>query len=725
MDVVSAANLALDFMNPESRRISGVYENFTVENHVKLLEGLLNVYILWCGEYCILPPGVAWECSIADSALRKKILFLRERLIRCPMSNMNIPQFLRERRYEYQDHKSYFPDLFNERETAVAMAPEAVVAKLTKTGASLADIWETLPERIHEGPLPKWANPTETPDIAGIAAAPRRMIRRGETLTWPDVRRELRSLPKQVSDQEARRWLQHTYLETYNNVFGLKTIRNLPAQLPELGYLEGELAYDYDAIKEIFELWGLFQRVLTLSASQIVRMRRRPGFARFRTAFEIAARGQSMTELKGRFALASTRVLSNPRHGFSPLLFRSTFSDIEDELDAFFEEIGNAVITTEPRPHSSDTGVTTVKKFKDIRIGVMMALAEEYKLFCRYFEGLVIEKYHVNDLTVDIFQSERDGKRIGVVCVNRMGNIPAAIAATRMFQLFDLHVIINIGLAAGTNRGTQNLGDIVVAEKIRYYESGKIQVGAKVPAPEYAIVGSHFVDQLATADYASWRLGASVGGKPRNVFFGTIASGEKVVADQAFVDALLSQDRKIMGIEMESYGIAAAAFARQEKLVLIRGITDFGDGAKNDDARLSAMEGAVRFLNEALRHGLLCPDDSDEPSIPIHLKPEYYDLKLSRTEILGDVANNYVEVSRSVRVEAYTRRRSIIDTLAKRGSIDEIRGLCVALGIDFDELRGDTKTGKAASLLEHIERKGIFSLDDLESIVYEKYGVGI
>lgn len=362
------ANLALDFMNPESRRIAGVYRNFPPQAHRTILERLLNLYVLWCAEFCILPPGVLSECAIADSAMQQKISFLRERLIRVPMSDMNLAHFLAERRYEYRSHKSYFPDLFLDRNTALTEAPEAIVAKLLRTGESIAGAWERLPERLETSILPKWVNASASQAVARIAKLPGKMIHRGETLTWPDVRRELRSLPIAVEPTEPRRWLQHLYLETYNGSFNLKTIRNLPAQLPELGYLEGGLAYDYDAIKAVFDLWGLFRKVVGLPAHQIIRLRNGPGFVRFRIAFEKAACiTGSIVELKGQFAVASTRVLVNTRHGFSRRLFHAnTYSQIEDELDAFFNEIAEAVEAADERQDAAVGSPTMLGKFKGI-----------------------------------------------------------------------------------------------------------------------------------------------------------------------------------------------------------------------------------------------------------------------------------------------------------------------------------------------------------------------
>lgn len=361
-------------------------------------------------------------------------------------------------------------------------------------------------------------------------------------------------------------------------------------------------------------------------------------------------------------------------------------------------------------------GDSMLGKFEGIRIAVIVALAEEYEIFCRYFHGRIVERFHVSDLTIDILERDGGSERIGLVSVNRMGNVAAAIAAARLLEVFDLDVVANIGLAAGVDKEKQALGDIIVAEKIRYYETGKLSTDKFDVAPEFSDLHSYFVEALQTANPANWPLGSSLGGLPRRVFFGTVASGEKVISNAKFVSTLLSQDRKIIGIEMESYGIAAAVYGRKEKLLLIRGISDFADELKNDNARLSAMEGAIRFFNEALRRGLLRPLG---PSIVLPRSgttPQAYVLTLTNRVVQDGIANNYVQIDRNRIIDNFKYRKSVIQKLGKF-SLDELKAFCFGLNLDFEDIKGETKTGKAVGIVEFVERKGILSLDDLESLI--------
>jgi nucleoside phosphorylase len=238
-------------------------------------------------------------------------------------------------------------------------------------------------------------------------------------------------------------------------------------------------------------------------------------------------------------------------------------------------------------------------KFKNIRIAILLPLAEEYQIFRQYFQGTLIEKFHIEDITVDILK--KNGTLFGAAVINQMGNVPAAVATTRLQEVFrHLDLIVNLGFAGGVDPDKQSLGDVIVAETIRYYEGGKLKDGNFEIAPQVFNLRSKVVQSIQLSDWSTWPLGTSIGGKKRQIFFGTVASGEKVVSRGAFVDALVKQDRKTVGIEMEGFGISAAISGRKEQLLIIRGISDFADKEKNDHARLSAMEGTVRVFEQAL-----------------------------------------------------------------------------------------------------------------------------
>ena len=53
------------------------------------------------------------------------------------------------------------------------------------------------------------------------------------------------------------------------------------------------------------------------------------------------------------------------------------------------------------------------EKFDDIRVAVIVALAEEYKVFVKYFRGSVVSKFHIDGLTIDVLQREGESEKSG------------------------------------------------------------------------------------------------------------------------------------------------------------------------------------------------------------------------------------------------------------------------------------------------------------------------
>lgn len=359
----------------------------------------------------------------------------------------------------------------------------------------------------------------------------------------------------------------------------------------------------------------------------------------------------------------------------------------------------------------------------DFRIAVIVALPEEYNAFRKYFPGRLVEKNHVNGINVDVLETSsstnlNDSKvvRLGLICINKLGNVSGAIVASQILSVFELDHIVNLGLAAGVNPADQALGDVLIAERIRYYESGKLTGRDFRPSAEYIDVKSEVVDELALADFDHWPLGASLSGRPRKVFFGTIASGDKVISNTDFVAALRKYDRKTIGIEMESYGIAAAAVGRRQNFLMIRGICDFANRRKNDGARLSAIEGSVRVFTETVERGYLAStsrrsrEKPPDAASPFSIK--------TRTEIVEGIANNYITktLTRNL-IDDFKFRRSLVVRVAEKFTLGEMRAFCIALKIDLDEIEGSTKTEKAAGLLSYIERRKLMTPEELLSLV--------
>ncbi|EDN69713.1 conserved hypothetical protein [Beggiatoa sp. PS] len=96
--------------------------------------------------------------------------------------------------------------------------------------------------------------------------------------------------------------------------------------------------------------------------------------------------------------------------------------------------------------------------------------------------------------------------------------------------------------------------------------------------------------------------------------FGTVASGEKIVADTQTVPKLQNNWRKLIGIEMESYGAALAVYQAESdiKFLMVKGICDWANPDKNDVWQEYAADVAAAYVVNFLR------------SKPIEIKSKHF-----------------------------------------------------------------------------------------------------
>lgn len=181
---------------------------------------------------------------------------------------------------------------------------------------------------------------------------------------------------------------------------------------------------------------------------------------------------------------------------------------------------------------------------------------------------------------------------------NRMGMPATAILASKMICTFRPRYLIMAGMAAGL-RGTVNIGDVLVAETTWDYGSGKYygQNGTHrfAAAPHQLQLHPSVTSKVRmlaenTALLATIRDHWS-GLKPDTVLelrLGPVASGAAVLADIERMAEVTAQHRKVLGVDMESYAIYAAAEETKYPRpigISIKGVSDFADETKEDKYR--------------------------------------------------------------------------------------------------------------------------------------------
>ena len=213
---------------------------------------------------------------------------------------------------------------------------------------------------------------------------------------------------------------------------------------------------------------------------------------------------------------------------------------------------------------------------------------------------------------------ERDGQkhRVYAVAAARMGMPAAAIATSKIISAFRPAYIAMAGIAAGIPSRTK-MGDVIASDPCWDYGSGKwiTKDGLNIFLPSPHQLGldtkiRSFIKQIASDEQLLARIRRDwPGDKPEHnlcVRIGPLASGAAVLADGVTAERVGGQHRELLGIEMESYAVFAAAVESSTPKPLpfsLKAVVDFADGNKKDQyQRYGAYASAqvLRVLAEKL-----------------------------------------------------------------------------------------------------------------------------
>lgn len=211
------------------------------------------------------------------------------------------------------------------------------------------------------------------------------------------------------------------------------------------------------------------------------------------------------------------------------------------------------------------------------------------------------------------------GKSLSVVatCAPQMGMPASAVAATKLIANFRPRYLAMVGISAGV-KGGANLGDIVIADPCWDWGSGKRRVrgdGRVVlepdPLPErlHPHVKTLFMDVQRDKELLLQVKNSFSGAKPTTdlaLHIGPCASGASVLADGQTVGEIKEHSRKLLGVDMEAYGVMYAAANAPEPrpyAFSMKSICDFADNEKNDSLQqYSAHVSAALLQKIALKY---------------------------------------------------------------------------------------------------------------------------
>ncbi len=231
-------------------------------------------------------------------------------------------------------------------------------------------------------------------------------------------------------------------------------------------------------------------------------------------------------------------------------------------------------------------------------IGIVVALQEELAAVLEALDNPQKINVAQNDPRTYYVSTLEHAKGTYTVVVTLsmiMGNVESALAAKDLMHAFAPKAVLVVGIAAGIDPTTQRLGDVLVAESVYYYEFGKVRDGMTHLRPRMTPTSRILLDRAQNLDSDD----------AFSVHFGVIASGEQVIADSARVAEMVLDQPKLVGIEMESAGVCAAALGQvgRPEFITFRGISDFANETKGDDMRALAARNVASYMKRYLESG--------------------------------------------------------------------------------------------------------------------------
>ena len=253
--------------------------------------------------------------------------------------------------------------------------------------------------------------------------------------------------------------------------------------------------------------------------------------------------------------------------------------------------------------------------FTDINIGVITALQSELDALINLADGHEKISYSRTYHKLKFITPTKTFYVIGH-SLDQMGIAAMAVASMELINYFPLKYLALIGIAAGAESKTQNLGDILIPTSVYNYESGKYfeesqflsflpnKVVFKCDFKSYDIDTDiiqkirvcneeNVIDQIQN----QWPI------KQKNklkIHFGNFACGSAVIASDIKIKEIEKQiARKYIGLDMESFALAAISRIKTKndpKLFVVKSITDFADKAKGDSAHEYASYTAAKYF---------------------------------------------------------------------------------------------------------------------------------
>jgi len=166
-------------------------------------------------------------------------------------------------------------------------------------------------------------------------------------------------------------------------------------------------------------------------------------------------------------------------------------------------------------------------------------------------------------------------------------------------------IVLMIGIAFGRDKTKQQIGDVLVSEKVTPYEPQRVGKDAIITRGNEGPASVLLLNRFKNVD--DWQY--SLAKRNAEVILGEVLTGEKLIDNPDLKAELMSRYPNAKGGEMEGAGIYAACDGYSNvHWILVKGICDYADGkkkVKKEQNQKTAIDAALSLCEHvfSLKHG--------------------------------------------------------------------------------------------------------------------------
>ena len=254
-------------------------------------------------------------------------------------------------------------------------------------------------------------------------------------------------------------------------------------------------------------------------------------------------------------------------------------------------------------------------------VGIICALSEEFEQMQKAFDGCQWDDCLLPGLpflfrTTTVPTINLHDVKVIAACADRPGVCATSILATAMYTVARVDALFMTGITAGVNDGTIKLNDVIIADSVGDYATGKLEDNengdiswlreiheASASTRLLSAASSVARDEGLCSDINNEMLQQNLITADTNVKFqiAKTVCGPFVLASHTIVDILKDSDRKLQAIDMEGFGLYLTAHSLEKQALWIKAVCDFADRSKGDNYHKSCSYASAAFLYQMLR----------------------------------------------------------------------------------------------------------------------------